>query len=389
MTIENRWIRQPHQGGTPVSSGGSVHAVVAAKRRDKVCSEFDKDTEIEQLRETLAKEYGEAGSSDAKLDAKLKVVRHLKRLFRCEGSFEAGADEVAALAPELENEVREDAVTVLGGHLVAIAPWANPTRGAARALGATTIDLVSHAIPGKAWGPGTSYTAKVHRSSSTATASKNTAIFQRVQAVGCLGHHYTSHLAPGVFTNSDSSLGFDLRYDVANHPRGFSGVALIAVTGCSTTCNLAQRALLAAFPRARFLGSRKTMPLKSGSKIWPAFRDLLSKEATPLILDNTQDLDQVTQAWLRANISGLRSESERLLKKSTPSPSSAQIEKKLQRILDSTGAGFADGRTAHRLVSPALDTQKIKLGNSSNSCSRKADDRNVLVAPDGLVLPDF
>ena len=65
MTIENRWIRQPHQGGTPVSSGGSVHAVVAAKRRDKVCSEFDKDTEIEQLRETLAKEYGEAGSSDA------------------------------------------------------------------------------------------------------------------------------------------------------------------------------------------------------------------------------------------------------------------------------------------------------------------------------------
>ncbi|MBV1862272.1 MAG: hypothetical protein KUG77_27885 [Nannocystaceae bacterium] len=372
-----------------MSNGGSVHAVVAAKRRDKVCSEFDKDTEIEQLRETLAKEYGEAGSSDAKLDAKLKVVRHLKRLFRCEGSFEAGADEVAALAPELENEVREDAVTVLGGHLVAIAPWANPTRAAFRALGATTIDLVSHAIPGEAWGPGTRYTAKVHRSSSTATASKNTAIFQRVQAVGCLGHHYTSHLAPGVFTNSNSNAGLDIRYDIENVPSGFSGVSVMAVSGCSMTCNLAQRALLAAFPRARFLGSRKTMPLFSGQKIWPAFRSVLRDQATPLLLDNTQDIDQVTQAWLRANITGLRSEAERLLKKSTPSPSSAQIEKKLQRILDSTGAGFADGRTAHRLVSSALGTQAINLGDSGNSCSRKADDRNVLVPPKGLALPTF
>ena len=207
--------------------------------------------------------------------------------------------------------------------------------------------------------------------------------------MGCLGHHYTSHLAPGVFTNSNSSAGFDIRYDIENVPSGFSGVSVMAVSGCSMTCNLAQRALLAAFPRACFLGSRKTMPLFSGRKIWPAFRDVLLDQATPLLLDSTQDIDQMTQAWLRANITGLRSEAERLLKKSTPSPSRAQIEKKLQRILDSTGARFADGRTAHRLVSPALGTQEIKLGASGNSCSRKADDRNVLVPPKGLALPTF
>lgn len=72
MTVHNRWIRQPHGGTSSPAEGGSLHAVLKAKRREKVCSEFDKQTELEQLRETLSKEYGEAASDDAKLDAKLK-----------------------------------------------------------------------------------------------------------------------------------------------------------------------------------------------------------------------------------------------------------------------------------------------------------------------------
>lgn len=148
MTVENRWIRSPHAVGNPSSTGASVHAVVIAKRRDKVCSEFDKATELEQLRETLVVEYGKAGSADAKLGAKLKVVRHLKRLFRCEGSCDEGMDEVRKLVPELEDEVAGSATTVLGGHLVAIAPWANPTRAVFKPIGATTVDLASHEVRG-------------------------------------------------------------------------------------------------------------------------------------------------------------------------------------------------------------------------------------------------
>ena len=394
MTVENRWIRSPlsmagQASPGRASPGGSLHATVVAKRREKVCSEFDKATELEQLRETLAVEYGTAESRDAKLDAELKVVRHLKRLFRCEGSFDEGMDEVRKLAPELKDGVAASATTILGGHLVAIAPWANLTRGVFKSLGALTIDLASHEIPGKSWGPGTTYTAQVHRSQSASTAKRNTQIFRRAHAVGCLGHHYTSHLAPGVFSNTDSSRGFDIRYDIVNEQGGFLGVAVMAVSGCSMTCNLAQTALSAAFPRARFLGSRKTMPLDSGKKIWPAFRRALQEDATPILLDNTQDIEQVTRAWLSANVTGLRSEAERLLRKSNPTPSTAQVEKELERLIDSAGPGFSEGRTAHRLVSTQLRTQAFKLGDPANSCSRKADDRNVLVPPKGLILPSF
>lgn len=391
MTIENRWIRQPHQGNTPASSGGSLHAVVVAKRRDKVCSEFDKDTEIEQLRETLAQEYGKAGSAEEKLDAKLKVVRHLKRLLRCEGSYDAGVDEVSALAPGLVDEVVASAQTVLGGHLAAWAPWTGIARDAFVGLGATEAPpLVAHEIPPIAhWGPGTAYDAKVHRKRSKKSEQANTRILKRAHILGCRGHHYTSHLAPGFFTNGTTSMGIDLRYNLHANPQGFPRLAVMAVSGCSMICELAQRMLKPCFPRARFLGSRNTMTMDAGDYIWPKLPEKLFADGTPLLLDNTQDIEQFTQSWYRANVYAMHEEAIRLLKDKKVKLSTYRIRAKQTQLIKNIGPGFADGDETVQLIDRHMSNKRLPLTSEHNECESKEDDRATLVPPNGFVLPQL
>jgi len=389
MTVENRWIRQPHQGSTPASSGASVHAVVVTKRRDKVCSEFDKHTEIEQLRETLAQEYGKAGSAEAKLDAKLKVVRHLKRLLRCEGSYDAGIDEVSALAPALVDEVVASAQTVLGGHLAAWPRWSDIAGKTFLGLGASGAPvLVDHDIPDiEHWGPGTTYDAKVHRKRSQKNERANTRILKRAHILGCRGHHYTSHLAPGFFTNGNTSLGIDLRYNLHANPQGFPGLAVMAVSGCSMICELAQRMLKPCFPRARFLGSRNTMTLNAGGYIWPELRAELSADGIPLLLDNTEDIEQFTQGWFHANVYAMHEEAKRLLRKDKVKLSTYRIRAKQTQLIKNIGPGFAEGGETVQLIDRHMSSKRLPLTSVHNECQIKEDDRATLVTPNGFVLP--
>ena len=390
MTVENRWVRQPQSTGKQVSSGASLHAVVAAKRRDKVCSEFDKATELEQLRETLAVAYTKANTGEAALDAKLKVVRHLKRLFRCEGSFDEGVDEVRGLAPELEDEVVASATTVLGGHLVAWASWSPEVDRTLSALGAHVgPPLADHPIPGVSWGPGTDYEAKDHRRESARDEPSNSKMLKRAHILGCRGHHYTSHLAPGFFTDGGSAKGFDLRYNLHAEPRGFPRLAVMAVSGCSMLCELAQRLLHSCFPRARFLGSRNTMTLDAGDYIWPELRRQLSADATPLILDNTQDIDAFTHGWMRANVYAMHEEAKRILEEKGIPLSTFRIQAKQTQLIKKVGPGFAENLETVQLTDRNMTTKRLPLTSSENGCERKADDRTTLVPPDGFVLPQL
>lgn len=386
MTFKDRWLRKPHTRTNAHS--GTLHAAIVRKRRARVCSEFDKEVELEQLRETLNVELHRASTRDEREDAKLKTIRHLKRLFRCEGSFDDGVDEIRRFAPELEREALESAQTVLGGHLAAWAPWSKEVRDVFSRLGSTlTPGLEAQTIPGEIWGPNTPYEPADHRRKSEKSEPTNTRILNRAHILGCRGHHFTSHLVPGFFSDANTTRGFDLRYNLHAQPGGFPNIALMAVSGCSMLCELAQRLLIPCFPKARFAGSRNTMTLDAGDHIWPRLRQLLAADATPLILDNTQDIELFTHAWLRANIYAMHEEAKRILSAKGVELSAYRVHAKQTQLIKSVGPGFAEGRETVQLQDSNMTVKKHMITATENACERKADDRPRLPAPDGFKLP--
>lgn len=389
MTVYARWVRAPHAAGGPRGDGGSVHLVHRRKRKAQVCEGFDEQTELEQLRETIRKQYlpADPGSGESKRARQL-VTRHLKRLFRCTGDSAEGEAIVRDLMPDADaDRAIADSETPLGGYTAAVAKWAGPTNTAFKVLGAEIRQLAEHTIPGEDWGPGTPYTKVEHRSESTKSAAQNEPILKAVDIVGCSGHHYTSHLAPGFFTNDDSARGFDLRYNLHKRPDGFPEVALVAVSGCSSLCTLAQRVLRPCFPSARFLGARATMTLDAGKWIWPTFQDSLRDAATPLLLDNDQDVEQIAQAWIRSCITMTHHEAIRVLVKKKRTPTEFRVNAMQKQLIKNTGLGYVQKDRVFLLADAGAGLVEGGVGDAGNGCERKADDRHTLVPPKGFVLP--
>lgn len=391
MSTESLWQRRPHTKGGPRGDGSTVHLVQRTGRKETPCEGFDEQTELEQLTETITKDYLTAPvKSSARVQARLRVTRHLKRLLRCTGDSDKGelaVREFMTSSQEEQDKAIADSYTPLGGYAAAVPFWAGPAKTSLLGLGARVRELKLHDVPGDVWGPGHEYDGREHSTESTKTAVANEPILEEVHILGCLGHHFTSHLAPGFFTDSSILRGFDLRYSLHRHPQGFPKVALVAISGCSSLCTLAQRVLRPCFPSAQFLGAQNTMTKFAGRTIWPTFRKRLLEDATPLLLDNDVDHTFISDAWMNACTVAMRKEGIRLLNEKGVKVSAFRIKAKQIQLIRKIGIGFAHGDRAHLLVDEKGRHEPTALASPANACEAKFDERHILVPPKGFTLP--
>jgi len=370
MTIHEWEIASEHTG--PTRSGAVVHLTRTRSLRDSVCDGFDWLTEHERMRqgaESLVKTPDDA--------VKRRVVRRFKRIRRC-AQNEASAESEHALRkllapnPEVLSAILDLSLKPLGGYAHTWSPWSSHVQSVLRSLGSEPLSPLHFHTVGDF---GVDYTGSVHRHRSSETAKKNTPVLAKAELVGLSGHHYTSHLAPGFFTDIHTGRGFDVRYHTEENPDGFENVRLILASGCSLLCSGAFEVLRTAFPQAVLLGAQKTMRIESpkgyevrhhtgrllsaGEVLWKRFREGVLASATPLLLDNKQDFKMIAFQW-----------------------ESAMLQAVGPDIL-STVPGWILGNTAHLMKTPAVGATTLVDASSltENPCERKADDRSVLPGP--------
>jgi hypothetical protein len=148
---------------------------------------------------------------------------------------------------------------------------------------------------------------------------------------------------------------------------------------------MAQAVLGRCFPNAWFFGAKNTMTLDNSKTIWPEFGAQLQKDATPLLLDNDQDLLQLAHAWQRACIALAWNESARILRhRGRPVTARSQATQQV-RLLRSVGYGFAHDGTVHLLTEPKIGSLSAHaIDSDEKKCQRKADDRRILPPPRGF-----
>ena len=380
MSQETRWVRAQNRVKGPTHAGAAIH-VTTKGRRKTVCEDFDRATALEQLREDVEHRYKQAEAGEPTLRERLHLTRALKRVLRCGADFEKAKQQLETDLAEHPDDLQKiiaEAQTPLGGYIVATPPWSPHITHAYRKMGVSaTIALHFEDI-----GPTPPYSGSIHRTKQRSLAKRTRGQFELADIVSVSGHHYNSHLAPGLFTDIKTNRGFDVRYNLETTPAGFPNLELFAASGCATLCHGAQEVLAAMFPKAIFLGAKNTMPFDAGKTLWPTFSGRLADNATPLLLDNDQDFELITHEWRIAMIAAMESEAERLLNKKGTKLSASRIAGKQQQLIEETGLGFVRENLAHYLTAPEPGTiEVVDVSAKTNGCQRKADDRNIYPAP--------
>ncbi len=363
--MANLWTQAPAPLPGPERSEPIVHLARSPSRWDQLrpnaCDNGQLDMRHERLAFTFMLE-GLARTGDWQLARAL--TRNLKRLKRCNPDVAKEALDQArtelAGSPDPMKYIEQNHTQPLGGYRLACPPWSLNLRYLMFHLGVRFPHESGNKAPDaqflKVFKVGY---GRAHRTGAKSVVAANRKVLSSSDIVGFTGHHYTSHLIPGWFTDINTEKGLDLRYSLDDRPEGFANVKLVFATGCSLLCSDAQQVLQALFPRAVFIGQKNTMPLTAGDR---ALRALRKQFAPPnrraLLLDNAEDFEFLIDRWQAA--------------------AAAALTKNVRKV----GPGSVRGEAGKLLINhEPVKIEDIDVFGEDNRCQRKADDRSAYPGP--------